>query len=1007
MKAKSIIIFILCIIANALSFAQQGVVYEYDGQHRLLQTTYPNGAVVNYTYDAVGNRTSMVVTGNQPTQFTITANASPTNCGTVSGGGQYNAGATCTLTAAPASGYQFDSWKKNGTVVSTDATYSFTVTENATYTAYFQQSAPTQYAITVNANNNAWGTVSGGGQYNAGSTCTLTAVQVSGYQFDNWKKNGTVVSTDATYSFTVTENATYTAYFSEIPITYYTITTNVMPAGSGTVSGGGQYNAGATCTLTAMPSNGYQFDSWKKNGIVVSTDATYSFTVTENATYTAYFSETPTIYYTITTDVIPVGSGTVSGGGTYPEGSSVTLQAAANDGYQFSQWNDGSTQNPRTITVTGDANYTATFTQLQYTISVYANPTSGGNVYGGGVYHYGEMVTIGATPNSGYEFAGWSDGNTQNPRAITVTANASYTAVFVEVGSTYYTVTANVSPSNAGVVNGTGVYEAGSTIVLSAEANPGYTFDRWSDGVTQNPRTITVNGNMDFTAYFSQNQYVVTVMAMPSNAGTVSGGGAYYYGEMAMLSATAYSGYEFQGWSDGSTENPHPVLVTGNATYTATFSQMGTTYYSVSAYVSPYDAGYVTGTGTFPEGGTTMLSAYAYNGYTFDHWNDGSTQNPRTVTVNNNMSFTAYFNTQEYTITTNVTPAGSGMVTGGGIYTYGTTATLTATPNYGFEFMQWSDGSLQNPRIVTVTGNAAYIALFSDGNGSMYALKVTSNYPLLGQVYGGGTYPVGAVVEISAFPSPYARFVQWNDGVTENPRVVVVEKEMSYEAEFVAARSYTIVVESAMSYMGATYGGGTFKEGSEIEISAVANPGYFFTGWQDGNMQNPRTIVVTGDANYMATFAENVVVGTHILTVTSNPIEGTVSGGGIYYHGVTAMLVATANPGYNFLQWSDGNTDNPRYVEVNCDMSFEAFFRGSGVDENDVQRIELYPNPAHTCIHIVGAEVDSELQIIDCVGKTVKIMKLTRPDEEFYIGDLPVGLYLARCGNNALRFVKQ
>lgn len=87
-------------------------------------------------------------------------------------------------------------------------------------------------------------------------------------------------------------------------------------------------------------------------------------------------------------------------------------------------------------------------------------------------------------------------------------------------------------------------------------------------------------------------------------------------------------------------------------------------------------------------------------------------------------------------------------------------------------------------------------------------------------------------------------------------------------------------------------------------------------------------------------------------------------------------------------------------------MSFEAFFRGLGVDENDVQRIELYPNPANTSIYIVGAEVDSELQIIDCMEKTVKILRFTRPDEEVYIGDLPVGLYLARCGSNVLCFVK-
>ena len=154
----------------------------------------------------------------------------------------------------------------------------------------------------------------------------------------------------------------------------YTITANANNSSWGTVSGGGQYNAGATCTLTATPASGYQFDSWKKNGSVVSTNPNYSFTVTENATYTAYFAEVPVTYYTITTNVTPSGSGTVTGGGTYPEGASVTLTANANNGYTFSQWQDGNTQNPRTITVTGNATYTATFSQDTYMITTATRP---------------------------------------------------------------------------------------------------------------------------------------------------------------------------------------------------------------------------------------------------------------------------------------------------------------------------------------------------------------------------------------------------------------------------------------------------------------------------------------------------------------------------------------------------------------------------------------------------------------------------------------------------------
>ena len=147
--------------------------------------------------------------------------------------------------------------------------------------------------------------------------------------------------------------------------TEYTITVDANNNAWGTVSGGGVYYAGTTCNLSATPASGYQFDSWKKNGVVVSLSPDYSFTVTESATYTAYFAETPAVYYTVTTNVSPTGAGTVTGGGIYPEGTTVTLTATANSGYTFSQWQDGSTTNPRTITVTQNATYTAFFAQEQ------------------------------------------------------------------------------------------------------------------------------------------------------------------------------------------------------------------------------------------------------------------------------------------------------------------------------------------------------------------------------------------------------------------------------------------------------------------------------------------------------------------------------------------------------------------------------------------------------------------------------------------------------------------
>ena len=956
-------------------------------------------AETSYTFPVTVERN--LVANFSADAYIISVGIVPEEGGTATGAGGYAYGDTCTLVTTPNMGYDFVKWTRGGNTVSTEAEYSFAVKESATYTAHFQVKS---YSIAVAANPAEGGSVSGGGSLHYGESCTVHAVPAEGYAFANWIDEGDVVSTEADYTFTVTGNRSLKANFTELQPNEYTINVSANPTEGGTVTGGGTYNVGASCTLTATPASGYQFQSWKRNGVVMSTNPTYTFTVTESATYTAYFGEIPINYYTITTAVNPEGAGSVTGGGTYQEGSSITLTAISNAGYMFNHWNDGNTSNPRTVTVTQNATYTAYYDLEEYTIQVYASPAEGGAVTGGGNYHYGETATLTATPAYGYEFAGWSDGVNDNPREVTVTCAAYYVAVFSELGTTYYTVTTNVDPEGAGTVTGGGVYPEATVTALAAEANPGYVFDHWSDGVVANPRVITVNDNMSFTAYFNQNTYNVTVNANPANGGSVSGGGTYVYGDVAVLRATPYNGYDFVGWSDGSNENPHYVTVTGNATYTATFSQAGATYYTVSAYVSPTDAGYVTGSGTYPEGASVTLEAMVYPGYSFSQWNDGVTQNPRAVTVNNNMSFTAYFNIEQYNITVNANPAVGGTVTGGGTYAYGETAVLTATPNMDYSFMQWGDGVMDNPRLVTVTGNATYTALFLTVGGEVYTLTVTSSNPFLGSVFGGGVYPAGSAVDISAFPSLQGRFVKWQDGNTENPRTVILNGDMEFTAEFTAKQQYTIVVNSANPTMGEAFGGGTYNEGDEIGLLAVANEGYRFTQWNDGVTEEYRMVTVTGDATYTAYFVANSVV-THTLTLICNTDEGSVSGGGVYVEGSTATVQAFPNEGFEFDFWNDGNRENPRTVTVNDDLVMIAYFKSTSVDESDMAKLSVYPNPAKERIRIEGLENTCEVVIYNSLGEMVKTANVNS-ENEIGIQDLASGVYVVRCGNRALRFVK-
>lgn len=139
------------------------------------------------------------------------------------------------------------------------------------------------------------------------------------------------------------------------------------------------------------------------------------------------------ISYEMPSSTITVNAGTggtVTGGGSYENGTTATLTATANTGYKFKQWSDGNTQNPRSVTVTANATYTAQFEKLTYSVTASASPIEGGIINGTGIYSYGDTATLTAIPNDGYKFVQWSDGVTSASRSFTVTSASSFTAIF-------------------------------------------------------------------------------------------------------------------------------------------------------------------------------------------------------------------------------------------------------------------------------------------------------------------------------------------------------------------------------------------------------------------------------------------------------------------------------------------------------------------------------------------------------------------------------------------------
>ncbi|MHB1483430.1 MAG: InlB B-repeat-containing protein [Saccharofermentanales bacterium] len=240
-------------------------------------------------------------------------------------------------------------------------------------------------------------------------------------------------------------------------------------------------------------------------------------------------------------------------------GGNGTPVTAVSTGYHFVEWSDGSTQNPRTDTnVTADISVTANFAIDTFTLNYTAG--EGGSLTGNTsqtVDYYLDGTAVTAVPDIGHHFVEWSDGSTDNPRTDTVVDyNVDVVAVFAP--DTFYL---DYADSNNGYLSGDTYQEVeymGDGTPVTAIADEYYHFTDWSDGSTNNPRTdYDITEDLYVTANFSLNTYSLIYTA--GDNGSITGETnqtVVCWENGTTVTAVAYAGYQFVGWSDGSTQNP-------------------------------------------------------------------------------------------------------------------------------------------------------------------------------------------------------------------------------------------------------------------------------------------------------------------------------------------------------------------------------------------------------------------------------------------------------------------
>lgn len=480
--------------------------------------------------------------------YTVSAKANPTAAGTVSGSGSYKWNDSVTIEASTNYGYTFVKWTNNGAEVTSDKTYTFTVNnENADY-SFVAEYEKNTYKVTLED--------SAGGQvtidkntylYEYEEEATVVAAADYGYTFKNWVKDGQVVSSDPTYTFTVTKDTTVKPVFS---INSYTI--SLSSDGNGSVEGAGDYNYSSTATVTASPNTGYDFVNWTdENGNEVSTSATYSFTVSGARSLKANFALKS---YTI--GVTAGDNGSVTGKGIYYYGESITVKAKPETGYHFVNWTiDGnvvSTNANYTFTVTGPTELTANFAINTYTVKFVNDDGTllkeGQFVYGStAFYHLNETPTKKPTVQYTYTFAGW------DKKLGTVTDDITYTATYEATVNKYKITFKNEDGSMLQIseveYGKLPVYEK-DTPTKAATVQETFTFAGWDKEISK------VTGEAVYTATYTSKpitkdsiNYKYFTVAFVTNGGSeivsqlVAEGGVAFKPEEPLRER-----YTFGGW---------------------------------------------------------------------------------------------------------------------------------------------------------------------------------------------------------------------------------------------------------------------------------------------------------------------------------------------------------------------------------------------------------------------------------------------------------------------------
>jgi len=415
--------------------------------------------------------------------------------------------------------------------------------------------------------------------YDYGTTVRLTANPIVGWEFKEW--TGDISSTENPYDILIEQEVSVTAVFVKKQFNL-----DLTIEGEGTVTKNpdqSSYEYQSSVELTATPSAGWVFKEWK--GDIPSTTNPITVEFNSDKEMVAVFERK---MYDLNVSVNGEGAvaeEVITTPGRYEDGTAIELTATPANGWEFTGWTGDieATQNPINITLTSEKNITANFAKKKFTLttskegegSVSVDPEAE-------TYEFNTSITLTATPAEGWSFSKWTGDieSEDNPLNIKIDDNITVKAVFKRKQYDLEIAIEGEGTVTQEIVEQPTKYDYQTKVKLTAIAEEGWVFSRWSGDAEadENPLTIEINKAKNLTAVFVKKQYDLTI--------TVEGEGTvleelivqptqYEHGSSVKLTAIAEEGWVFNSWGGDlqGSENPIVVDIEGAKSVTAVFQR--------------------------------------------------------------------------------------------------------------------------------------------------------------------------------------------------------------------------------------------------------------------------------------------------------------------------------------------------------------------------------------------------------------------------------------------------